>query len=162
MIIQSCWGSRMRCVGMSRQILASSRWWTWPWWVCVGQFERHEGGTKPLGWQLGEDGQCAMCSGCRRVVAGLRPIEELTSVTQLAVSVVPSVLSAASALASCTTSAARRFARVLGMLSGNVPDWMSFHSSSICRSLVSHCATVFCVGTAVDVSLTSEVCMAVT
>ena len=48
------------------------------------------------------------------------------------------------------------------MLSGNGPDQVSFHSSSICRSLVSHCAAVFCVGTAVDVSLTSEVCMAVT
>ena len=91
----------------------------------------------------------------------LRPIKESTSVTQLAVSIVPSVLSAASALASHSTSAACRFARVLGMLSGNVPDWMSFHSSSICRSLL-HCVTMFCVGTAVDVSLTSEVCMAVT
>ena len=46
---------------------------------------------------------------------------------------------------------------------------VSFHSSSICRSLVSHCETMLsavgtfvCMGTAVDVSLTAEVCVAVT
>ena len=102
-----------------------------------------------------------MCAGCRQVLAGLRPIEESTSVTQSTVSIVPSVLSAASASASRTMSAAHRFTRVLRMLSGNGPDQVSFHSSSICRSLL-HCVTMFCVGTAVDVSLTSEVCMAVT
>ena len=103
------------------------------------------------------------------MVVGLRPIKELTSVTHLTVSIVSSVISASSALASGTMSAACRFTRALQMFSGNGPDRVSFHSSSICRSLVSHCATVFsavgafvCVGTAVGVGLTSEVCMAVT
>ena len=54
LFIQSCWGSRMRHVGRRQQILASSHWWMWPWWVCVDQFEQCERGAEPLGWRLGD------------------------------------------------------------------------------------------------------------
>ena len=46
------------------------------------------------------------------------------------------------ASASRITNAARIFAIVFRILSGNGPDWFIFHSSSIRRSLASHCATV--------------------
>ena len=46
------------------------------------------------------------------------------------------------ASASRITNAARKFAIVFRIPSGNGPDRVSFHSNSICRSRVSHCATV--------------------
>jgi hypothetical protein len=46
------------------------------------------------------------------------------------------------ASASRITNAARIFAIVFRILSGNGPDRFIFHSSSIRRSLASHCATV--------------------
>ena len=49
---------------------------------------------------------------------------------------------AGEASASHITNVARKFAIVLQIPSGNGPDRFNFHSSSICRSLVLHCATV--------------------
>jgi hypothetical protein len=46
------------------------------------------------------------------------------------------------ASASRITNAARKFAIVFRIPSGNGPDRVSFHSNSIRRSLASHCATV--------------------
>lgn len=46
------------------------------------------------------------------------------------------------ASASHITNAACTFTIVFQILSGKGPDRVSFHSNSICRSLVSHCATV--------------------
>jgi hypothetical protein len=46
------------------------------------------------------------------------------------------------ASASRMTNAARKFAMAFRIPSGNGPDRFSFQSSSICRSLESHCATV--------------------
>jgi hypothetical protein len=44
--------------------------------------------------------------------------------------------------ASRITNAARKFVIVLRIPSGKGPDRVSFQSSSICRSLASHCATM--------------------
>jgi hypothetical protein len=46
------------------------------------------------------------------------------------------------ATASRTTNAARKLAMAFRIPSGKGPDRLSFHSNSIRRSLVSHCATV--------------------
>jgi len=46
------------------------------------------------------------------------------------------------ASASRIANAARKFAIVFRILSGNGPDRFIFHSNSIRRSLASHCATV--------------------
>ena len=49
---------------------------------------------------------------------------------------------ACEASASRIANAARKFVIMLQIPSGNGPDWFNFHSNSIQRSLVSHCATV--------------------
>jgi hypothetical protein len=56
------------------------------------------------------------------------------------------------ASASCITNTVHKFAMAVRIPSGNGPDQLSFHSDSICRSLVLHCATVLSIGYAgVDV-----------
>jgi len=46
------------------------------------------------------------------------------------------------ASASRITNAVRTFVIVFRIPSGKGPDWVSFHSNSICRSLTSHCVNV--------------------